>query len=619
MTFRCLYSALVFHFFALCLLYVAPTNAKEEPLTEVADLRYGVALYHHYQNRDFQALSELLVAEERGGIQGHGDNPEIMLGGFYLAYGLDRTATDIFERLLDANRPQKTRDAAWLYLAEVRYLRDDWAAVKDALGRISENPSDDIRADVDVLEINLAIKGERVEDAKRLVDKFDKKSDWTPYLYFNLAGLYARKGDYASAVNYYARLSSMKQRSEKHLTLYDKAMTAAGFSHLFNEDHDQAIAYFQQVRLESPMSGRALLGYGWAQLEKEEYRSALSPWQVLSKRILIDENTQEALVAIPYAYEKMGLASVALQAYRDAEAGFESEIVTLDLFVQNLQGETMLEALKIDPSEDVNWLNYAQNNKLSPQLTYLTELFSRDSFQGLTQGLRDLLVLKDKLVEWRARMDFYYAMLAERDYNRKLEMDFMARQEAYDLLESMADKRSAILAELEGLEVNNDFLSMLQGDERKRLERIVRAEKNIARLDAAGEDVSAQRKKLIKLRGLLLWDAGEIFAERVWRAKRTLSELEKQLEQALQTQTNVQNIVDQGFDLEPYRVRIRNANQEIDVRLDEINQAISSAQDVLRNEVAEVLGDQRQRLLYYLAQSRLAIARFLDEVDEEQY
>ena len=66
--------------------------AKVKPRSTVADLRYGVALYHYYQQDYMTALSELLVAKQRGGIQGHGDNPEIMEGGFALAYGIDNYA-----------------------------------------------------------------------------------------------------------------------------------------------------------------------------------------------------------------------------------------------------------------------------------------------------------------------------------------------------------------------------------------------------------------------------------------------------------------------------------------------------------------------------------------------
>src|SRR5690606_16892179 len=86
---------------SLLLLLALPVCAKDKPLSSVADLRYGVALYNYYQNHNLEAMTELMVAQQKGGIQGHGDNPEIMAGGFSMAYGMERHASEIFERLLD--------------------------------------------------------------------------------------------------------------------------------------------------------------------------------------------------------------------------------------------------------------------------------------------------------------------------------------------------------------------------------------------------------------------------------------------------------------------------------------------------------------------------------------
>lgn len=594
-------------------------SAKEKPLSSVADLRYGVALYHYYQNQHFLALSDLLVAEARGGIQGHGDNPEIMLGGFYMAYGLERTASEIFERLLDANRPQKTRDAAWLHLAKMRYLRGDWAESQEALSRVSEKPERAIARERDVLQVDLYIRQELIEEAIAIVDRVNARDERAPYFYFNVAGALARAGEYDRAVTYYNRLSEMRQRSEEFLSLYDKAMTAAGYSYLFNEQYDLASQQFRQVRLDGPFSHRALLGYGWAQAEAEDFKGALAPWQALSQRSLIDENTQESLVAIPYAYERMNLKSAALAQYRNAEASFESEITTLDLYMQDLRGDAMMQALNIDPSEDINWLDYAQDNKLAPQLSYLTELFSRNDFRGLIRELRDLLDLQRRLVEWQGRMRFYHDMLKEREVNRAAEMDYLKQKQVFDELNTLGNEQRDIFDYLRAIEADNDFTAILSGDDLTRLERIKRAEKNIALLEAAGEDVTAAKDKVRRHRGLLEWRSSQLFAERIWRADHNLNQLNEALTSATKGQERIQYIVDSGFDLIPYYERIAEAEVRLENQLQAVNNEISSSQQVLRDEVAKVLDQQRNRLRYYLAQSRLAIARLLDEADGEDY
>ena len=66
------------YFLMLAAVAISPADAKEKPKTSVADLRYGVALYHYYQQDYIAALAELMVADTRDGIQGHGDNPELI-------------------------------------------------------------------------------------------------------------------------------------------------------------------------------------------------------------------------------------------------------------------------------------------------------------------------------------------------------------------------------------------------------------------------------------------------------------------------------------------------------------------------------------------------------------
>jgi len=99
-------------------------NANQDALKKrVVDLRYGNALYHFFQGEELQALTELMLAHKHGGIQGHGDNPAIMQAGISLAYGMADDAQALFLELLDQNRPEHVRNAAWYYLARLHYLR----------------------------------------------------------------------------------------------------------------------------------------------------------------------------------------------------------------------------------------------------------------------------------------------------------------------------------------------------------------------------------------------------------------------------------------------------------------------------------------------------------------
>ncbi|MES9859426.1 MAG: hypothetical protein ABW138_01125, partial [Candidatus Thiodiazotropha sp. 4PDIVS1] len=64
------------------------------------DLHYGEALFHLYQKEYFPAIIRLLSARKQGLMKAYADEPELLLGGLYLAYGMPDTAENLFNRVL---------------------------------------------------------------------------------------------------------------------------------------------------------------------------------------------------------------------------------------------------------------------------------------------------------------------------------------------------------------------------------------------------------------------------------------------------------------------------------------------------------------------------------------
>lgn len=598
------------------------TAAREEPLTSVADIRYGVTLYHYYLDDYMSALTELLIAEQRGGIKGHEANPEIMEGGLAMGYGMERYASEIFDRLLEENRSVEARDAAWFYLANLRYTHGEWARTEEALGKISPDPVRTLKQDVVALRINAILKQDRPAEAAQILETNDVARRWIPYFYFNIGSAYARVGDYDRAVSYFSNFADAKFQREFQIgeqqALYDKAMTAAGFSFLFLKEYEQAKEYFSRVRLSSTLKNRALLGYGWAAVELGEYEEALTPWQYLAKSPLVDENNQEALIAVPYAYEKMGAEALSLQYYQRAEESFLTEIEKIDQVLATLSSEDLLGALKVEARGRVDWMAVAEEKQLSPRLTYLVRLFSNDRFQASIYELQDLLAIRDDLIEWQDKLAFYSDMIDTREEFRVEQAEFLKVSELRDRITDMQQRRADYEKQIGEIASQKDFFALTTEDEQELIKRAKRSLDNVEALRASDPFIDEYDEAARRYHGLLLWQASEKYSARLWQAIKNLNSLDKAIQQVSDVESRVALIMDSAPDLDPYRVKMDDASEKLLLLNFRVDDVIRNNEIDLRNKVAAVLQEQRVRLFNYVAQARLSVARIYDKARNQQ-
>ena len=588
-----------------------------EKLSAVADLRYGVALYNYYEGDYMSALSELLVAEAKGGIKNHGDNPKIMEGGFSLAYGMERHASGIFDELLENNRPQGVKDAAWYYLSKIRYRNNNWETAQSAIDMVGDAPEQWLKEEVDALRVNIMIRQDRLEDAGRFLTDNPLNATWQPYINYNMGSAWSRRDNFNNAIRYYNLLASEYFETHEHRGLFDKAMTAAGYLYLFEEEYRLAMGRFSKVRLNSALSNRALLGLGWAASELEEYQEALRPWKHLADSSLIDENTQEALLAVPFAYERLEANSLALENYQRAERRYLLEIEKLDDIIENMRGEVLLETLDIEKSKGIDWIDYAQKKQLSPRVAYLSELFSRDEFQQTIQDLRDLLAIKERLTVWSEKLDFYDDMLLERISSHAAKTKYLQESNIENKVKQISKARSIRAEQLQADILSENYFAFATENEKDINKRIERLEKNVRLLKQADDPfIDEYEEGLRRYKGLQLWEISDDFAERVWQEKKKIHALDKSLEDMSESYQKAMTAMAGTPDIDAYQQRVRVSRERIITQGQAIDDKISQQQIDLSEQLIAVLGVQRERLFDYMAQSRLAIARIYDKTSK---
>ena len=151
---------------------------------------------------------------------------------------------------------------------------------------------------------------------------------WASHAYYNLGIAYdessRNKSKALKAFKLALLLNKGKTHQEKELK--NQIYLAVGALYLNAEKPALSSNFFNKVYLDSIVAPQALYLNGLAKLELNDFRSATQSWFSVKKYPLVNQSVAEALLAIPYAYERSGYVSQALEAYLEASNSFETEL-----------------------------------------------------------------------------------------------------------------------------------------------------------------------------------------------------------------------------------------------------------------------------------------------------
>ncbi len=406
----------------LCVVLAMPealAAPRERPPERARDLAYGAALYEYYQGNAFTALTELAVAEQRGGVRGHGDHPALLRGGMLLAHGMTREARKVFDNLLKDNLSPATRNLAWFYLAKIFYLERDFASATPALVAIDQPrlaaEHADLHEEVLYMRAQIAL-AERDEEAYLTAfHALPPGSVWRPYLQYNHAVLPATAGVLGETL---ARLRSVvideaaPFGAAERLALQDRLHLSEASFLLDAGDNRGAMARFQKVRLAGPLSDQALFGYALATANEEEFGLSLQALLTLSERPLFNPWVQQVPYALGFLYERLDDQDRALQAYSEATGRYRQLRDDLEGMIEGLDEEAIVRALEPagtaggavvlgDRSLQVD--SYGRL-RIRPADYNLAQRIASEAFQIGLRDLHELYLLRARFAEWEQRL-----------------------------------------------------------------------------------------------------------------------------------------------------------------------------------------------------------------------
>jgi hypothetical protein len=602
---------------ALALPAFDAVGARDDGGIVVQDLAYGEVLFEFFKEDYFSALTRLLAAQQRGELEHHGAEAELMLGGLYLSYGQHRLAGEIFSRVLEQSVEPELHDRAWFFLAKIWQQRGYLDEAEAALARIRGELPRELEPERRMLEAQVLMEQGRFADALAVLESWRRPSDaWVGYAKYNIGVALVRLGQVEAGARVLDEVGRLDPVTPDLAALRDKANVALGYAWLQAARPVEAKPSLQRVRLNGPFSNKALLGVGWSDAETADYRAALAPWLALRERSLLDSAVQESLLAVPYAFAQLGANKQAADHYVDAIEAFSGEIARLTASIESIEkGELITNLLgeHEDAAEAASgWYWRLDRIPDSVESRYLYELLASNRFQEGLKNYRDLRQLNRNLEKWTESLGAFDDILDTRQRAYLERLPTIDTSLARVDLEALTARRVELESRLQVIERGEDVVALGTAREQQSWAMLSAMEQKLALLpdDAASAEM---RDKHRFLQGLLLWDLRRDYRARLWAQRKALGDLDRQMREAQRRYHQVASARDDWPEkFAALTARIEGLRPRVEGLRESAQLALLRQQEFLQDVAVEELKAQRDRLNTYLVQARFALASIYD-------
>ncbi|MCF6193338.1 MAG: hypothetical protein L3J46_03270, partial [Kangiellaceae bacterium] len=404
-------------------------------------------------------------------------------------------------------------------------------------------------------------------------------------------------------------------------SLQDKAKIALGFYYLKSKQLEKAREQFLSVRLGSKYTNKALLGMGWSYVEKGNYNKALTHWLELRTRDLRDIAVQEALLAIPFAYQKLKAMKPALQGYLDASEQFQQQIDLISRIEMQIIDGNLIEnlVLKLIKNQSIESGDEAiEDSELFGDEFdyYIYELLAQNRFNEGFRSYQKLGQLALMLDLWDEKLPMFSEMLTANQlrFDEKIPLIDGYLAEGNLVKYQIAYKK--IMEDLAYVNKSEKLHLLATREQAELHQRIVRLENNIASIPNEMLTNNQQEKARIA-RGVLQWQFEEGKTKKIWELKKASVEIKQLIsemkqrsltlasarEHALSRFVGYQGLIDEGTEkLQDLRRRIK---VQIEVQA-----------GFIKEQILAVLKRRKATLDHFLLQSDLSVARLHEKAVE---
>jgi len=508
--------------------------AETRKTSDLHDLYFGEALYHAYQGEWFDAVSRLdtelslhygVDEPGRDTLHYHVNQAEFDVGDFELFYRMHQKAGHAIKEVIEGNVPEPVKNEAIFRLARIYFQKGQSKDAQEAVDRIKGVVPEKIKDDLAFLKAEILMANGRYADSARMFTDMKDTRGLSGFSTYNLGIAFMREGKETDGLRSLDRAGQIKGLDDVELAIRDKSNLVLGEKLLTEKKYAAAKDALDRVRLTGPFSNRALLGSGWADASLGNYQSALVPWTILSERSATNASVEEAMLAVPYAYIKLGVYSKAAVLYSQALASFGKETQKLSASITSIQeGKFLAALLREELKQDPDWVVKLRELPEAPETYYLLDLLASQNFQESLKNYLDLEELRVKLSTWTGSLDALHDLTKKRrDYYEPLLPEIDREFRRLDtLMRLRLAQRDSIEKRLHSMLTSPSPEQLETADERLTMLRLSRLEKRLTSApDASG--VTLSRIKL--LRGVIAWNMYEEYDQRLTEAFKHLKDL----------------------------------------------------------------------------------------------
>jgi tetratricopeptide (TPR) repeat protein len=596
---------------------------------DLRDLYFGEALYHAYQGQYFDAIQRLdteLAQYHRldepllDTLHYHINDAEFSVGDFELNYRMHHRAGRAIKAVLEGAVDEAVRNEAAFRLARIHFQKGQLDDALHALFRIQGTVPAEIKDDIEFLGANIYMATGQPSEAIEVLNQLQSSESPDGFVAYNLGIALLQAGRPQEAVEQLDKAGQMVADDPAGLAIRDKSNLVLG-SLLFESDNfERSKQSLDRVRLEGPFSNQALLRAGSAEASADQYERALVSWNILVEREPTDVAVQEAMLAVPHAYESLKLHGRAAIRYGRALELFSNQIEKVDASIASIREGRFLKALIREESrQDEAWVIRLRSLPDAPETYYLMELMASHDFQTALHNYLDLEDLQSRLIGWKTSFDAFEDIirLREQNYEPLLPVVDAQFRDLDSRMRLRLEQRKHLGERLQAMLTapRPDYLAT--ADERIAGERIALIEKKLE--DSDSSESPALRHRAARLRGILTWRLETEYPQRLTTAFEHFNELNTQVDTLTrQYDAFVRTRQAATHSYVGYDIQIGRLRERVDEALQRVDLLMARQGHLIETVAINQLNARRERLVAQQTDARYGVADSYDRAARAQ-